>query len=94
MKSDTEDAIRYRWLRSHLEFINFSGLTYDTSDVGLDYAIDRVVELESAAPSLLANQQTSGPRCRKCGAFTTYARVDSHGMCMRCESAAKDEMVS
>jgi hypothetical protein len=45
-------ALRYMWLRSHLEFINFEGgevsghghsgaLTCDTSDVGLDHAIDR-----------------------------------------------------
>jgi hypothetical protein len=35
------DAERYNWLREHLEFINFDGLTTDTCDVGLDYAIDR-----------------------------------------------------
>lgn len=29
--------------------------------------------------------QTSGPQCKKCGAFTTYARVNSHGFCMKCE---------
>jgi len=45
------EAAKYRWLREHLEFINFEGgnvhgsghfgaLTSDTSDDGLDYAID------------------------------------------------------
>lgn len=35
------DAERYRWLRGNgLTHINFEGLTHDTSDVGLDYAID------------------------------------------------------
>ena len=29
--------------------------------------------------------QTSGPQCKKCGAFTTYARVDSIGLCMKCD---------
>jgi hypothetical protein len=24
-------------------------------------------------------------RCTRCGAFTTYKRVESHGMCMKCE---------
>lgn len=45
------EAAKYRWLREHLEFINFEGgnvagsghsgpLTTDTCDVGLDYALD------------------------------------------------------
>lgn len=29
--------------------------------------------------------QTNGPRCKKCNAFTTYARVNTHGLCMKCE---------
>lgn len=29
--------------------------------------------------------QTSGPQCKKCGAFTTKTRVESHGLCMKCE---------
>ena len=29
--------------------------------------------------------QTSGPQCKKCGAFTTKKRVESHGLCMKCE---------
>lgn len=33
--------------------------------------------------------QTSGPQCKKCGAFTTQARVDSHGMCMKCETESQ-----
>jgi hypothetical protein len=32
--------------------------------------------------------QTSGPKC-KCGAFTTYKRVETHGLCMKCEEAKK-----
>jgi len=55
------DAQRYRWLRTHLEFINFAGghvfdeikgsvhsgfLTCDTCDVGLDYAIDKRIAAE------------------------------------------------
>ncbi|HZS43376.1 MAG TPA: hypothetical protein VFA52_04295 [Candidatus Paceibacterota bacterium] len=30
--------------------------------------------------------QESGPRCKNCGAFTTYMRVYTHGLCMRCEN--------
>ncbi len=33
--------------------------------------------------------QTSGPQCKNCGAFTTYARVNSYGMCMKCEHDSK-----
>lgn len=41
---DTRDAARYRWLRADgLGHINFEGLTSDTSDVGLDYAIDAAI---------------------------------------------------
>jgi hypothetical protein len=29
--------------------------------------------------------QTSGPKCKQCGAFTTYKRVNTHGLCMKCE---------
>ena len=29
--------------------------------------------------------QTSGPQCKSCGAFTTKTRVQSHGLCMKCE---------
>lgn len=33
------------------------------------------------------HQQTSGGVCRKCGAFTTYARQNSElGLCMKCEN--------
>ena len=28
---------------------------------------------------------TNGPQCKKCGAFTTQKRVDTHGLCMKCE---------
>jgi len=31
--------------------------------------------------------QESGPQCKLCHAFTTYARVAAHGMCMKCELA-------
>lgn len=42
-----EDAMRYRWLRSEgLQYINFKGLTCDTSDVGLDFAIDQMLTHE------------------------------------------------
>lgn len=34
------EAARYRWLREHLEFIRFEGLTCDTCDIGLDYILD------------------------------------------------------
>lgn len=33
--------------------------------------------------------QTSGPQCKKCGAFTTQKRVDTTGLCMGCELEAK-----
>ena len=39
----------------------------------------------------LEQVQTSGPQCKKCGAFTTKTRVESHGMCMKCESEAKQK---
>lgn len=42
--------------------------------------------LEPQKPVII---QTSGPQCKKCGAFTTYARVESHGLCMKCELEAK-----
>ena len=29
--------------------------------------------------------QTEGPKCKQCGAFTTYTRVNTHGLCMKCE---------
>lgn len=52
---DELDAERYRWLRVHLEYIDFEGgsvlengqckhsspLTVDTCDIGLDHAIDK-----------------------------------------------------
>lgn len=34
--------------------------------------------------------QTSGPQCKKCGNFTTYKRVESHGLCMKCETEATE----
>ncbi len=34
-------------------------------------------------------KQVSGPQCKKCGAYTTYARVRSHGLCMKCEREQK-----
>ena len=52
----------------------------------------RVAELESSQSSnqddpIRRDTQTRGPKCKRCGAFTTYARVRSCGLCMRCESA-------
>lgn len=44
------DAERYRWLRSDgLELIRFGDLTPDTSDVGLDAAIDWELKVKSDA---------------------------------------------
>lgn len=44
--------------------------------------------LEALAERMSPAPQISGPRCKKCGAFTTYARVESHGLCMQCETDA------
>jgi hypothetical protein len=38
------DALRYRWLREHIEHINFNNLTCDTCDVGMDHAIDMALD--------------------------------------------------
>jgi len=35
-------------------------------------------------------KQTSGPRCAICDAFTTYKRVETHGLCMKCERIQKE----
>lgn len=44
------DAERYRWLRSDgLRHIDFTDLTPDTCDIGLDYAID--MEISESANS-------------------------------------------
>jgi hypothetical protein len=78
--------------RFHMHAIN------DTLDVafleGQKY-LERMVEkqrmdleIEQAIIEAKA-QQTSGPQCKKCGALTTQARVDSHGMCMKCETESK-----
>jgi hypothetical protein len=37
------DAARYRWMRTNLNHVNFEGLTTDTCDVGLDFAIDLAI---------------------------------------------------
>ena len=42
-----------------------------------------LLDLESSGEVKV--KQTSGPRCLRCGNFTTYTRVRKHGMCMRCE---------
>ena len=44
------DAARYRWLRSNLQFVNFEGLTCDTCDVGLDYAVDKAIRKADGRP--------------------------------------------
>lgn len=39
-----KDAMRYRWLRGEgMQHINFDGLTCDTCDIGLDFAIDQML---------------------------------------------------
>lgn len=41
---DARDAARYRWLRSEgFSFVDVAKLTPDTSDIGLDYAIDAAI---------------------------------------------------
>lgn len=45
-------------------------------------------------PTTRPQIQTSGPQCKKCGAFTTYARVESHGLCMKCEIESSPGRVS
>lgn len=36
------------------------------------------------------HHQVSGPRCKDCHGFTTYTRVNSHGLCMQCEINSKE----
>lgn len=47
-----------------------------------DWVQHRIEALESSQVQV----QTSGPQCKQCGAFTTAKRVETHGLCMRCET--------
>jgi hypothetical protein len=51
--------------------------------------IDVFNDVHSLCPQHPKQVQTSGPQCTKCGAFTTYKRVESHGLCMKCEHESK-----
>lgn len=43
------DAARYRWLRSDgFEYVRVQDLTCDTSDIGLDHAIDRRISVTAS----------------------------------------------
>ena len=43
-----QDAERYRWMRADgLSFIKWDGLTTETCDVGLDFAIDKRLDATS-----------------------------------------------
>lgn len=60
-----KDARRYRWLRYHLEYIDFNPapeltLTCDTCDVGLDYAIDKAIEKNEPGPSTVILSRSKG----------------------------------
>ncbi len=61
--------------------------TNPTEDViDLAQAVIYILEtMEGSAPGAYKQVQTSGPQCLHCGAFTTKARVELHGLCMKCE---------
>lgn len=40
-------------------------------------------------PRITHHVQTTGPRCKGCGGFTTYTRVKRCGLCMKCENLSK-----
>jgi hypothetical protein len=41
--------------------------------------------IEFLKPEKIVQTSEEGPRCKQCRAFITYARVESHGLCMKCE---------
>jgi predicted DNA-binding protein len=53
-------------------------------------ALEAYLTVLSEAEETPKQVQTSGPQCKVCGAFTTYKRVNSHGMCMKCEGETND----
>ena len=52
-------------------------------------ALNRESDEQEKAEVLIKQVQTSGPKCKGCGAFTTYKRVNTHGLCMKCEGEAR-----
>lgn len=48
-----------------------------------------VLQFQIRAENEIVRQQISGPKCKNCGAFTTYTRVNTHGLCMKCENESK-----
>ena len=69
------DAVRDSLAQKLAEFIDRDKQSRD----------QRLLDMFSGGPPV----QESDPRCRNCGGFTTYARVSSHGLCMRCENDRK-----
>lgn len=46
----------------------------------------RGVEFRTVEEEPKPQVQTRGPQCKNCGAFTTKKRVETIGLCMRCEN--------
>lgn len=62
------------------------GTGYVISEYWKTEAEEWVKELDAAEEqTVVAHTQVDGPKCKQCGAFTTYARVNTHGLCMKCE---------
>lgn len=72
------------WLADRLVYVY--GENEDT-----DFVL-KLRDIALAQPEPQPQIQVSGPKCRFCGAFTTYARVFSHGMCMKCEDEKRKLM--
>jgi hypothetical protein len=60
-----------------------------TANIMRRVIIEAIEKWEAREPEPIVQTQTSGPRCVVCGAFTTYKRVETHGMCMKCEGDAR-----
>ena len=54
-------------------------------DTTIAEAISKAYGLLQSPNSPIKNVQTTGPQCKKCGAFTTRKRANTHGLCMKCE---------
>src|SRR5208337_5323957 len=81
------------WMKVQTDFhsVNLSTGEKTRSIVGDGERRDEVVGPAPSEPQASEPQvQVSGPQCVKCGAFTTYARVRSHGLCMKCENATPE----
>lgn len=60
------------------------GFEDSLSDYWKHEAEEWVKELDANSETI-PQVQTDGPQCKRCGTFTTRTRVDTHGLCMKCE---------